>query len=86
MNRLGLIRSAVAVALLALGTSVGAQNSLEIITLRHRTAEQVMPVLRPLLEPGATLGGSGNQLIVTTSAAYRSELQRAWLKVEELKD
>jgi type II secretory pathway component GspD/PulD (secretin) len=77
MNRLGLIRSAVAVALLALGVSVGAQNSLEIITLRHRTAEQVIPALRPLLDPGATLSGSRNQLIVRTSPANLADLRLA---------
>ena len=77
MNRLGLVRSAVAAALLALGVPIGAQNSLEIITLRHRTAEQVMPALRPLLDPGATLSGSRDQLIVRTSPANLADLRLA---------
>lgn len=54
-----------------------AQGSLEIIPLRHRTADQVLPALRPLMEPGATLTGQGTQLIVRTSAANLAELRRA---------
>jgi Bacterial type II/III secretion system short domain len=54
-----------------------AQASLEVIDLRHTTAEQVLPALRPLLEPGAVLTGQRNQLIVRTSARNLAELRRA---------
>jgi type II secretory pathway component GspD/PulD (secretin) len=54
-----------------------AQNSLEIIDLRHRTAEQVLPVLKPMLEPGGTLSGQGAQLFVRTSPANLADLRRA---------
>lgn len=77
MNRSGLVRMAVAFALLALGPGVAAQNALEIITLRHRTAEQVLPALRALVEPGATLTGQRNQLIVRTSPANLADLRLA---------
>lgn len=77
MNRSGLVRMAVAFSLLALGSGVAAENALEIITLRHRTAEQVLPALRPLMEPGATLTGSRNQLIVRTSPANLADLRLA---------
>lgn len=50
-----------------IATAAFAQGSLEVISLRHRTAEQVIPVLRPLLEPGGALSGQYNQLIVRTS-------------------
>jgi type II secretory pathway component GspD/PulD (secretin) len=53
-----------------------AQGVLEIIPLRHRTVDQVLPVLRPLLEPGGTLSGQSNQLIVRTSAANLAEIRR----------
>ena len=74
MNRGAVIRFAV---LAALATAVMAENALEIITLRHRTAEQVLPSLRPLLEPGATLSGQGNQLFVRASAANLTDLRLA---------
>ena len=54
-----------------------AQYSLEIISLRHRTADQVLPALRPLMEPGGTLTGQGTQLIVRTSPANLAELRQA---------
>ena len=76
MNRKALVRLAAALALAA-AVPLPAQNALEILTLRHRTAEQVLPALRPLLEPGATLSGTGNQLIVRTSPANLSDLRLA---------
>jgi hypothetical protein len=56
---------------------VAGQHALEIIPLRHRTADQVLPALRPLIEPGATLTGHGTQLIVRTSPGNLAELMRA---------
>ena len=74
MNRSALVRLAF-IALAALPAA--AQNSLEIISLRHRTAEQVIPVLRPLVEPGGTLSGQGTQLFVRASPSNLDDLRRA---------
>lgn len=52
-----------------------AQGTLEVISLRHRTADQVIPVLRPLLEPGGVLSGQYNQLIVRTSAGNLAQIR-----------
>ena len=54
-----------------------AQQSLEVISLRHRTADQVLDTLRPLVEPGGTLTGQGNQLIVRVSPDNLAEIRRA---------
>lgn len=62
--------------LLAAGAAI-AQASIEVIELRHTTAEQVLPALRPLLEPGGALTGQRNQLIVRTSPRNLEELRRA---------
>src|SRR5215216_6184113 len=79
MNRGALILLAV----LAPGTfSAGAQNALEIIALRHRTAEQVIPVLVPLIEAGGTLSGQGTQLFVRTSPANLSDIKLALESVD----
>ena len=40
-----------AIVLVLLAANALGQNTLEIIGLRHRTAEQVLPALRALLEP-----------------------------------
>jgi type II secretory pathway component GspD/PulD (secretin) len=77
MNRNLLIRSALAAILAALAVHAAGQNMLEIIALRHSTVEQVLPALRPLLEPGGTLTGQGNQLIVRTSPDNLADLRRA---------
>jgi len=58
-------------------TTALAQGSLEVIDLHHTTAEQVLPALRPLLEPGGVLTGQRSQLIVRTSPRNLAELRRA---------
>ncbi len=62
---------------LALAAGAALAQPLEIIPLRHATVEQVLPVLRPLLDPGATLTGQSGQLFVRTSPANLAELRRA---------
>ena len=61
----------IAPAVLAQGTT------LEVIQLRNRTVEQVLPVLRPLLEPGGALSGQFNQLIVRTSPGNLAQIRAA---------
>ena len=73
-----MIRSALAALLpMLLAASALGQNTLEIIGLRHRTAEQVLPALQGLLEPGGTLTGQGNQLILRASPDNVADLKRA---------
>ena len=63
--------------LLAFAGPAFAQGTLEVIPLRHRTAEQVIPILRPLLEPGGALSGQYNQLIVRTSPGNLAQIRSA---------
>jgi hypothetical protein len=77
MNRGNLVRSVLAAVLTCLAPALWAQQALEIIPLKHRTVDQVLPVLRPLLEPGATLSGSRGQLLLRASAANVAEIRRA---------
>jgi len=51
-------------------------QTLEILQLRHRPAEQLLPVLQPLLAGGGTLSGSGFQLIVRTTPANLEQLRQ----------
>jgi len=75
MKRSNLIRLALTLLLGATALVATAQQSLEIIPLKHRTVDQVLPVLRPLLEPGGTLAGQNNQLIVRANPANLAELR-----------
>jgi type II secretory pathway component GspD/PulD (secretin) len=71
------VRFLLASALAWAAGQAAAQPALEVIPLRHSTAEQVLPALRPLLEPGGTLSGQYSQLIVRASPANIAELRRA---------
>jgi hypothetical protein len=77
MPRFSGVRLFIAGALAALAGAATAQYGLEIIPLRHRTVEQVLPVLQPLLEPGGTLSGNRGQLFVRASPANVAEIKRA---------
>ena len=77
MNLSSLVRSVVALAFGAAFCFALAQQALEIIALRHRTVEEVLPVLQPLLEPGATLSGTRGQLFLRASSANAAEIKRA---------
>lgn len=77
MNRSHLVRLVLAMALACVANVTFAQQALEIIPLRHRTVDQVLPVLQPLLEPGATLSGSRGQLLLRASPANVAEIRRA---------
>jgi type II secretory pathway component GspD/PulD (secretin) len=59
-----------------------AQQALEIIPLRHRTLEQVLPALQPLLEPGGTLSGSRGQLFLRASPSNADEIKRALAAID----
>jgi hypothetical protein len=52
-----------------------AQQQLEIIKLQSRTADQVLPQLRPFVEPGGTLSGMNNQIFIRASEANRRQIK-----------
>lgn len=51
-------------ALLAPAVAAGAGERLELIELQHRRAEELVPVLRPLLGPEEAVSGRDGQLIL----------------------
>jgi len=67
-------RTILAVSLLAAGCAL-AQGELEVLELRHRSAAEVIPILQPLLEPGAVLTGQGDRLIVRASPRNLAEIR-----------
>ncbi|HKO87716.1 MAG TPA: hypothetical protein VJU83_04270, partial [Burkholderiales bacterium] len=58
-----------------LSASVAA-DEVEVIQLRHRMAEQLIPTLQPLLEPGGALSGMQSNLIVRSSRANIEQIRR----------
>lgn len=83
MNRSQLVRMALAAVLAGLPLAPVAQQALEIIPLRYRTVEQVLPALQPLLEPGATLSGSRGQLFLRASPSNAQDIKRALQAIDQ---
>jgi hypothetical protein len=63
-------------AALAVVLVPGRAQEIEILQLRHRTAEQVLPTLRAFVEPGGALTGQGYQLFLRTSPANARQLKQ----------
>ena len=64
------------VVLTLMGMASPVRADVEVITLRYRSVEQVLPILRPLVEPGGALSGMQDQLIVRSSARNIAELRK----------
>lgn len=77
MSRLDRLRWVLGVVLALGAVAAPGQHALEIISLRYRTVEQVLPVLQPLVEPGGTLSGARNQLFLRASPGNVAEIRRA---------
>lgn len=60
-----------------LAMPVFAQQRMEILSLRHRLPEQVLPTLQGLLEPGGTVSAMSGKIIVRSSPANIAELRQA---------
>jgi hypothetical protein len=61
---------------LVLSTGIAFADELEVIELKYRTADQVIPTLRPLLEPGGALSGMQSTLVIRASRANIAELRQ----------
>jgi len=53
-----------------------ARAEVETVPLKHRTVEQVIPILRPLLESAGALTGMNNQLVIRAGRKNITELRR----------
>ncbi|MDW8469872.1 MAG: secretin N-terminal domain-containing protein [Burkholderiales bacterium] len=71
------MKGSLSVLLALLAIEALAQPQLEVLPLRSRTAEELIPILRPLVEPGGVLTGQGYQLIVRASPRNLEEIRSA---------
>jgi type II secretory pathway component GspD/PulD (secretin) len=65
------------IALVASFAMAAWAQSLEVIQLKHRSAQEVIPVLQPLLEPGAAISGQDYTLFVRTSPSNLAQVRAA---------
>src|SRR5215510_134534 len=61
---------------LVLSVGIAWADDVEIIQLNYRTAEHVIPILRPLVEPGGAISGMQNTLVIRASRANVQQLRR----------
>ena len=58
-------------------------QGLEVIALKHRTAQELLPALQPLLAPGGALSGQDYQLFVRTTNTNLAELRRVIAQLDK---
>lgn len=56
-------------------TSIAGDMTIEVIPLKHRLTDDVIPILRPLVTPGGSITGMNNQLIVKTTPGNLAEIK-----------
>jgi len=57
-------------------------QAVQEIELRHRTAEDLLPLLQPFVEPGGALSGRGSRLFVRASEANVQQLRALLAKLD----
>jgi len=62
--------------LLLTGHAWADATRIELIELKGRSAEELIPLLKPLVEPGGALTGTGYRLIVRATPAQHREIRR----------
>ena len=72
-------RVATCLAMCAVGA---ARADVEVLTLKYRNAEQVLPILRPLLEPGGAVSGMQNQIVLRASRRNIDEIRRVLASID----
>ncbi len=63
-----------ALALAAIGLHA---QEIEVLHLQFRTADQLLPLVQPLMAPGSALAGRGNELYLRAPTANATEIKRS---------
>lgn len=57
-------------------------GSIDIIDLRNRPAEEMLPIIRPMLDSDGAISGSGFQLIIRTSPGNLAQIKQIISKLD----
>ncbi len=71
------------IVLICLLPTLALANGMEVLTLQNRSADEVLPALRPLLEPGGVLTGVNDQIILRASSANRAQIKAALAAIDK---
>jgi len=78
-----LAKPAIIAAILLLTGLPGHSGQLKVIELGYRPAAEIMPIIKPLLQPGDTLTGHGYLLFVTTSTENLSRIESIVRRIDQ---
>lgn len=70
------------VLLLVAGAAAPQSTVLEVIPLRYRTAQEVIPIIQPMLARDGSVSGLQGQLIVRTTPANLEEIRRILASID----
>jgi hypothetical protein len=82
MTAFAFVKTLVAAVLVIWASAAWPQTVLEVIPLKHRTAEELIPVLQPMLPREASITGVRGQLVVRTTPANLAELRRILASID----
>jgi type II secretory pathway component GspD/PulD (secretin) len=60
----------------------GQSTVLEVIPLRYRAAQEIIPIVQPMLAPAGSVSGMQSQLIVRTTPANLEEIKRILASID----
>lgn len=78
------IAAVLALLVLFAPQAVAQATVLEVIALKYRTAEQVIPLIQPMLAREGSVSGLQNQLIVRTTPENLAEIRRILASVDTM--
>ena len=77
INRLHkLFRSLTVIGLITLSLAGMADDTIEVIPLKHRLAEELVPSLQPFMDKQGVITAQGNQLIIRTSPQNLAQIKQ----------
>jgi hypothetical protein len=79
IHRLGWMAALLCFALVPLA---GAQTTVEVVPLKYRKSEQVIPVIQPLLGRDSSISGFQNQLVIRATPAELAQVKRVLADID----
>ncbi len=68
---------------LGLPSAIAADMSLEMISLQYRNADEIIPIIQPMISQGGTVTGMNNQLIVKTTTENLREIKQILAQIDK---
>lgn len=81
IRALGLV---IALLCFALPPAASAQSTVEVLLLKYRKSEQVIPVIQPLLGRDSSITGFQNQLVIRATPAELAQIKRVLADIDTM--